>query len=552
MKRKVFLSFLGYSNYAACKYRSGEYVSEEVRFVQEAILDFLIREEQWCEDDVAYILLTKGAQMKNWDDKGYRDRQTGELLPGLRTRLVKMNLPMPIVPICPLPDGNNEMEIWKIFSYIFNLLEEGDELYFDLTHGFRYLPMLVLVLGNYAKFLKNITVKHITYGNYEGRNFDTNEAPLIDLLPLSSLQDWTYAGASFIESGEVRRLVSLSENVYRPLLKESKGMDADASGLRMLAQSLKAVVEELQTCRGMSIISATNTAKLSGLLDKLESTIIEPLNPIIEEIKSKFSTFRSNPCIGNGYEAALWCYENRLYQQAATILQEAVVSAIAERNGIAIDDEEKRELVNKAFAITFNNIAEHDWVVKDEVRDLLESVLRDNVFKDVHVVRAFDSLTQVRNDFNHSGMRKKRVPLKPKQIIEKLSKCLQELRCVFGCVLINLSNHPYEDWSKEQKDAAEEYGIVIDYPFPKVNPELGETEIAEMAKTIVKDIVVKYSPQNITIHLMGEFNLCYALVDLFRKHKIRCIASTSNRDVTVSPADGTKTSVFRFVKFRTY
>ena len=39
-------------------------------------------------------------------------------------------------------------------------MQDGDELYFDLTHGFRYLPMLVMVLINYSKFLKYAAEKY--------------------------------------------------------------------------------------------------------------------------------------------------------------------------------------------------------------------------------------------------------------------------------------------------------------------------------------------------------------------------------------------------------
>ena len=60
-----------------------------------------------------------------------------------------------------------------------------------ITHAFRYLPMLVLVLANYAKFLKNVTVKSLTYGNYEAR--EGTNAPIVNLLPIAALQDWTTA-----------------------------------------------------------------------------------------------------------------------------------------------------------------------------------------------------------------------------------------------------------------------------------------------------------------------------------------------------------------------
>lgn len=52
-----------------------------------------------------------------------------------------------------IPEGRNEQEMWEIFQKVYGQMHEGDELYIDLTHAFRYLPMLVLVLSNYAKLI---------------------------------------------------------------------------------------------------------------------------------------------------------------------------------------------------------------------------------------------------------------------------------------------------------------------------------------------------------------------------------------------------------------
>lgn len=50
----------------------------------------------------------------------------------------------------PIPNGKNEEEMWEIFETLFDKIEEEDELYIDLTHRFRYIPMLVMIFPNYA------------------------------------------------------------------------------------------------------------------------------------------------------------------------------------------------------------------------------------------------------------------------------------------------------------------------------------------------------------------------------------------------------------------
>src|SRR5699024_4490556 len=74
-----------------------------------------------------------------------------------------------------IPNGKSTEEIWEIFQIVYDLIEKGDELLFDITHGFRSLPMLNMVLINYAKLLKEITVSGIFYGNWEARYTEKNK-----------------------------------------------------------------------------------------------------------------------------------------------------------------------------------------------------------------------------------------------------------------------------------------------------------------------------------------------------------------------------------------
>jgi len=171
MARKVFISVLGANVYQECTYSWSGVALPPTRFIQKATL-MMHKAQEWPEDSAAYILLTSEARTDNWEvADGKRKNFKGETIDyvGLKDSLAVLNLPFEVKPV-DIPRGDNEKEIWDIFEKTFDLIEEGDHLYFDLTHGFRYLPMLVLVLGNYAKFLKNAKVEAITYGNWEGRN----------------------------------------------------------------------------------------------------------------------------------------------------------------------------------------------------------------------------------------------------------------------------------------------------------------------------------------------------------------------------------------------
>lgn len=433
MARKVFISFLGGSNYGACHYTINGFMSKEVRYIQEATLDYLCTSSHWSSDDVAYILLTKGAEKLNWMDNGHKDRKTGETIiqNGLETCLKEAKLPMQIVPIKNLPDGNNVQEIWTIFERIFALLQDGDELYFDLTHGFRYLPMLSLVLSNYAKFLKNAKVTHLSYGNYEGRDKETNTALIIDLLPLTNLQDWTFAAGQFLDSGNADRLLSISDSETRSIIKEN-GYSDETKAINQFLKALKCFIDERTTCRGMNILESSSVKKLKECCEQMTSGLLPAIQPVIGKIQQSLEDFDSEKNIKNGYASAVWCFNNGLYQQSATILQECVVSLFCQRHGIKIDDESGRGLLNSAFILLFNKAYdETKWRVDEEKKALLREIMTDDVLQDFTVLSLFNNLTEVRNDFNHSGMRSKRKPMKADKLKENIRKCVEGFKTLF-------------------------------------------------------------------------------------------------------------------------
>ena len=221
--------------------------------------------------------------------------------------------------------------------------------------------MLILVLGNYAKFLRNVTVKSITYGNFEISKRGKEPGKIVDLLPLSQLQDWTFAAGQYLDSGNVNKLIELSDCELRPILAIAKGSNKDATNLKQFVKLLKTVIEERQTCRGISIVKSENFKKLEEVSKLLKTTIIEPLNPVIDKIKESFVPFDVNVNVSNGFAAAQWCYDNALYQQAATILHENMVTAICMQENLNWTNEADRSVVNIAFMVTIDKLEEKDW-----------------------------------------------------------------------------------------------------------------------------------------------------------------------------------------------
>ncbi len=415
MGRKVFISVLGTGFYEKCSYYAQQFNSGEVRFVQEASLKY-IGAENWTKDDTAIFLLTTSARMTNWnrniiERKRSQTANAPEPYESLETCIENLHLPFKLHDI-DIPDGKNEEEMWEIFNIIFKLLKENDELYIDLTHSFRYLPMLLLVLSNYSKFLKNIKVRLLSYGNYEARNKETNEAPIVDLLPISALQDWTFAAANYLENGNVKRLVDLCNSELKPILIETKGKNESVKELQRFVDSLKKVIDERVNCRGINIVTSNNFKVLKQSSNKLSNTFIEPFNPVFERIKASLDAFDENENVQNGFAAVKWCLDFGLYQQAATILIENIVTYICCKNNLNWKVESERLLVNTAFKVKSDNLPESEWKVSNKkiednlVTELKEKVRTLLITSEIEILYKISvSLSDLRNDFNHAGMR---------------------------------------------------------------------------------------------------------------------------------------------------
>lgn len=559
MARKLFISFLGTGNYHECVYYDSQNQYRPTHFIQCATLE-KIGAQQWEETDAVRIFATKKAKEQNWNEE-----LEGKDYAGLSKQISDLGLKADIqcVSIC---DGKNETEMWDLFETVFSQIEEGDLLYVDLTHAFRYQPMLMLVLTNYAKFLKNIKVMHISYGNYEAGlttaidGKDLTLAPIVNLLQLSQLQDWTTAAADFLQNGYVDKMSELASNSIRLLQKDVSTRSDDNRKLASFVGELKTLVEERQTCRGLDISSGATQQKLMEEAGRLGEVVIKPLEPILEKVSQALP--KPEGSLNNCLDAAQWCYDNHLYQQSATILQEGVVTYFSERHGIAIANEEERGLVNSAFNIKAYALPQSEWDVKPAQIDKVKELLGDIVLSQPSVYCAFSNITEIRNDYNHAGFRSKRDPQSPANIKKNISKALQlfrdcltddyEAKAEARRVFVNLSNHPSADWSEEQKKAALVYGGIIDVPFPSVPSSCSDKAMQKLADKAVGAVgKAAYPAREVTVHVMGEMTLTYRIVNKLKARGIRCLASTSDR-VANDLGNGEKISQFHFVEFREY
>lgn len=544
------MSVLGTGFYSECTY-VGVNTRTQTRFTQEATLNE-IGAKGWNSEDSAYVFITDRSETDNWIVKdncrtNLRSKEV-EQYNGLQKVLDDMSLPCTVESV-KIKDGKDENEMWDIFNTIYGCIHDGDELYFDLTHAFRYLPMLVLVLGSYAKFLKNAKIAYISYGNFDSRtkcadNPDRDEAPIVDLLPLSILQDWTFAAGQFIKSGNVEEIVKLCENEFLPLVKASKGKDVAATALRYYTKVLNSTIRDFRFCRGISLIDSDNIISLRHSTLDLGASMIDSLNPLLGKIVESFGDFDDYSSVNNAYRAAVWCYNKGMFQQSATILQETVVTFFCRRHGLNELVEEDRRVVNDTFfAINRDKGCELSGRCKE---------LMNDVYMDKKLAMSFDKLSKTRNHFNHAGMKRDRKTAEDMR--QDIADSLSSFQHLFALpkIFINYTNHPISGWSNEQISAAKKYAeTLVDIPFIGIDPDKDEADIERIADSELKKILTKAEGCDTTVHLMGEQTLSFSLIKKLQGLGVRCVASTTKREVK-DLGDNKREVTFRFVKFREY
>ncbi len=122
-------------------------------------------------------------------------------------------------------------------------------------------------------------------------------------------------------------------------------------------------------------------------------------------------------------------------------------------------------------------------------------------------------------------------------------------------ILINLSNHPSNNWSDAQKAGWDD---IIDLVFPQIPANISEIEVGD--KYVIPFIQklenwakgLKKKGSELNIMLQGEFTFCYLLRDCLSGKWNFYIPTTERKVIEKHKEDGSveKTAVFQFVRWR--
>ena len=429
MARKVFISFLGTNNYVETYYElEGKKTPHPVRFVQEALIGFIIN-ELWTENDRIFIFCTKESEDKNWKDNGHQQTASEIEKEGLQGRLERKNLLPKIEPVL-IPEGFSEDEIWQIFNTVYGKLEQGDEIYFDVTHAFRSIPMFSTVLFNYASFLKGTTLRSIHYGAFEklGVAFEVKKmpmenrvAPVLNLTSLIELQNWTSAANEFINFGSTKRLQEMTMDEIKPILIKTQGRDEISSQLRNSLNNINNLAANIKTNRGIKIIGGSSN------FGNIKQQLIAPLTPILNIIENDVKDFKLND-VQNMFVSVKWCIDKNLVQEGFTLLQEGIIAMFLPNDDHAAEN--KRNFVSGYLnRYEKNDFDDSKFDFPDDEKEALKKDLKSNC-KLPELAKLFSQISAIRNDINHAGFREN--TMEAMDFMKKLVKLYQKTETILN------------------------------------------------------------------------------------------------------------------------
>jgi len=361
MPRKVFISFLGTTNYHACTYKIDDtsLTEKPVRFVQEALIRyFCMGEKAWTEEDRVLIFCTHhsdinhrdGSYELNWLDNGHGDKAKTDLEKvGLQTILGTLRNEglKPSVEMVQIESGFTEEQVWSIFNTVYSKLYEADKIYFDVTHAFRSIPIFSIVLFNHSKVLKNTTLEAIKYGAFEAPDAQ-GRVPVLDLTNIARLQTYNQLASDFKLFGKVG-------NIRQELGKDTGYVEDQA--IRRLKEGVRLLDEYITTIQLSNLRKGEFVSNIKENIDRVKTRndVPQPFKNILMELKDSMGEFNNGD--SNVKAAINWACKYGMWIQAYALTEEYVISKVRGHEEVSreiprqLPETKKRQFISSILAL---------------------------------------------------------------------------------------------------------------------------------------------------------------------------------------------------------
>ena len=399
------------------------------RYAQLATLSKVLNDHPQEEIRVT-IFLTEKAREFSWEGN-FVPAQVPEGIeednPGLKKALLDFKEKYPEILIdgidnaldVSIPDGKNQKEQDEIFRTIYESIGEEEQIFFDLTHSFRSIPILAITVLNYARAVKNIRVGGLYYGAFDARDANGGKAPIFDMTYCDSVMQWTAAAESFLTSG--------SSNQIQKVYKE-QSETREHAGIKKAVDDLNRLTNCLETSRGRQLAAPQNGnygdlqksssikaayegfAKSCEDVDRRGATIENSaLRELFDKIRDEtavlgvkvYADGRVLEQTSIGVTAVRWAIQKGLTQQGLTALEATLTTYVGEVCGFTdlLSNDRGRGIIYNILSGNGSDKITTDEYVR--LSGVLDSVLCGEKSR---LYECTEWTKDARNSINHFGL----------------------------------------------------------------------------------------------------------------------------------------------------
>ena len=302
----------------------------------------------------------------------------------------------------------NIAEIIKIEEAINN----GDEIYLDITHGFRSLPLIVMNVLNYLSdvSIKNFTIKGISYGMFEAKKDDIT--PVVDLDIVTELHENIKAAHEFNHYGNAY--------LFSDLVSEN-------------CKSMSKILKEFSDSKSLNHIYDLKNKINQFNSFKKEYENLSPIQKITipKTIDNFVKRFNQNDSDSKfQYQLANWMFDNKQYGFASIVIIECLVTKVCELNRLDSSNKSHRDLSKNIIVLAGRSkdkqskgvlqLKNRDFIKEEEI-SLLKTALDNPVYQNFQSV--WGQANSIRKSVSHAIENKQKV----NSMIKSLKSQLDEV-----------------------------------------------------------------------------------------------------------------------------
>jgi len=387
---KVLISSLGTGNKREGSYQKAKYEIDnkiyETSFIADALNKhinfdkiFLVGTKKSIWDE-AYM--TFGGEDEKYIEALYDKKENGEI-DNIFLNKFKETTNKGLEPII-VKYGIDDNELWDNFTEFLDIaknIEDGDELYLDITHSFRSLALMSFVMAQFAHTIsdKNFKIKGVYYGMFEYQGENNGITPVVNIGILLEIQEWIKAIDAIKNYSDFNPLVKLlDENKIEKEVQNTfinLNNNISLANIASIRQFIKTASKKIRT------------------IENSENKIVKLLAPEILSIvkrldKENMSDFQ--------YELAYWFYENKNYALSYMALAEAIITKTCELKlpDENFEDKDVREEAKRRIDTPYDKFY-WEFGNKDTISEIRNNIVhqsndrKDKVNQDIDKLKMF-------------------------------------------------------------------------------------------------------------------------------------------------------------------